>query len=744
MIIVYTENNNFEPASLKWCSSFMLKSPSPHVLISISTLLCCLVILMCIYLALNMPWLGLTIKHDESLNTWQLISLDQQSPNTLTINEHLQRNGLSLPLDLTGIRAGNTDIPFTPDLFIDEPDTLPSYEEFNHLMQEQQQLFLASKNNQLLLSTTSAGYIPLQSKPATFSNLPALFWFQLFVGVGGFLTGALVWASRRRDSAAILYALTGVGYLIFAPAAAIYSTRELIIDGELFHVLSVINHFGALFFTASLTSLLWTYPVTLGDHKIPLALYGLALIAWMFNVFQWSEPAVMHVSVLIIFSISFIFATLQWRKTRVDPRGRAALRWFLLSIYTATGLFAGFIIIPAALHIEQPAPQGIMFGAFLIMYWGLALGIVKYRLFHLEQWWHSITGWFISGLFIVLFDVVLASGLALPQELALPIALAVAGWIYFPLRQFLWSRIGKQKHPKIDTWIGDVLPLLIDRQSTEAFRSTSDRWIDILRAVWHTPYVERCSGHINTPLITNDGLRLLIPAHNEPYHFCVDLPDSGARLFTFADIKTLRHLQQIIGLAFEHIDARNQGMQLERDRIRRDMHDDLGATLLTLLHTSTEQSKPLVKNAIADMRRLVSTLDQAPLGKHEAMANWHQEIEERCQFAGAHFEWLDKEESLPTLLPARTYTNLSRILREAVSNALKYASPSLISISFHKNTITIANPVTQPVMGEGSGQRIMAERAAEINAHLTLESDSRKYSVSVTIPSDATIPPEQG
>lgn len=719
----------------------MLKRQSPHLLVSLSALLCSVVVLICVYLALHLPWLGLAIKYDAETDQWQLTSVHLQSSNQRSIDDYIQQQDIALPLNLVGIQLGDKQQLFTDVLFIEEPDTLPTYQHFNQLMQDQQALFIASQNNQLSLMTASGSVIPLQTSNRPLASLPILFWFQLFVGVGGALTGALVWASRRRDPAAMLYALTGLGYLIFAPAAAIYSTRELIISGELFRLLSALNHLGALFFTASLTSLLWTYPIRLGSAKIPAVIYSAALLAWLVNVMQWLTPAVLHLSVLLIFSISFVFSALQWQKTRKNPGARAALRWFLLSIYTATGLFAGFIIIPAALHLAQPASQGLMFGAFLLMYWGLALGIVKYRLFQLEQWWHSITGWFVSGLFIVLFDIALVSGLALPQELALPIALAIAGWLYFPLRQFFWSRIGKQANPGVNSWIGNILPLLIDQKSNESFKSSRERWEEILREVWRTPHVEQCAQQLDKPAITNDGLSLLVPAYPDhlPYHFRVDLPDSGARLFTSADLKTVKYLQQIIGLALARIDARNQGMQLERDRIRRDMHDDLGATLLKLLHASADDTKPLVRDALADMRQLVSTLEQYPVEKGVALANWRQEAEERCNIAGATLHWSDQEENLPALLSARTYTNLSRILREALSNALKYASPLIIHIDFQHQKIILSNPIIadQPA-GHGSGQRIMSERAAEINAQLDYRAEPSKFTLCLTIP------PEQG
>ena len=431
----------------------------------------------------------------------------------------------------------------------------------------------------------------------------------------------------------------------------------------------------------------------------------------------------MHFSILLIFSTSFIFSVVQWRKTKHDPRARAALRWFLLSIYTATGLFAALIIIPAALHIPQPAPQGLMFGAFLIMYWGLALGIVKYRLFQLEQWWHSITGWFISGVFIVVCDILMVSAFSLPQDLALPMAVALAGWVYFPLRQLLWHRIGRQTNQNINVWIEQILPLLIDKDTAQESQPTSERWLAILRVIWRTPHVTMCADNIATAVIENEGLTLRVPAYplNQAFHFKIDLPDAGARLFTSVDIKTVSSLQQIAGLALERIEARNQGMQVERDRIRRDMHDDLGATLLTLLHVSQAEHKPLARAAINDMRNLVSTLEQLPVNKQQAIAHWHKEITERCQFAQVELSWDASAENLPEFLSARTYTNLARIVREAITNSLKYSGEKKLAVSIREQDIMVVN-VVQPnaLTAMGNGLRIMRERAAEINAELII------------------------
>ena len=49
------------------------------------------------------------------------------------------------------------------------------------------------------------------------------------------------------------------------------------------------------------------------------------------------------------------------------------------------------MILPAILQKAQPASQGLLFTPFLLMYAGLAPGVVRHRLFNSERW--GVAGW---------------------------------------------------------------------------------------------------------------------------------------------------------------------------------------------------------------------------------------------------------------------------------------------------------------------------------------------------------------
>jgi signal transduction histidine kinase len=238
-----------------------------------------------------------------------------------------------------------------------------------------------------------------------------------------------------------------------------------------------------------------------------------------------------------------------------------------------------------------------------------------------------------------------------------------------------------------------------------------------------TQFIEKRNGRIKSPEIVDDGLTLLMPSyiHEDDHHYKVHCPSQGERLFNSNDLDIFRLLQEITHLAFEKFSERNLGAMQERERIRRDIHDDLGARLLTLLHSCSTDQQALVNEALQDTRSLVNTLNPNPINKSQAINLWQREIQQRCDIAGVELVWSDEKETLPDIFSARENANIGRIFREAISNALRHAHPSKITIVIKDRTFSIINdgelhPKSQ--WQSGNGCRIMKERAEEIGGKI--------------------------
>jgi len=119
----------------------------------------------------------------------------------------------------------------------------------------------------------------------------------------------------------------------------------------------------------------------------------------------------------------------------------------------------------------------------------------------------------------------------------------------------------------------------------------------------------------------------------------------------------------------------------ERKRIAADLHDDLGAKLLTIVHTSeSERISTLAREALEEMRLSVRGLTGKPVKLIDALGDWRAEVVGRLSQTGVEGEWSAPSEDLPQTLSARAYVQTTRILREAVNNIIKHSGASRCSI----------------------------------------------------------------
>ena len=124
-----------------------------------------------------------------------------------------------------------------------------------------------------------------------------------------------------------------------------------------------------------------------------------------------------------------------------------------------------------------------------------------------------------------------------------------------------------------------------------------------------------------------------------------------------------------------------QVTQQERKRIAADLHDDLGAKLLTIVHTSeSERISTLAREALEEMRLSVRGLTGKPVKLIDALGDWRAEVVGRLSQTGVEGEWHAPSDELPQTLSARAYVQTTRILREAVNNIIKHSGASRCSI----------------------------------------------------------------
>jgi two-component system sensor histidine kinase UhpB len=172
-----------------------------------------------------------------------------------------------------------------------------------------------------------------------------------------------------------------------------------------------------------------------------------------------------------------------------------------------------------------------------------------------------------------------------------------------------------------------------------------------------------------------------------------------------------------------------QFTQQERRRIASDLHDDLGAKLLTIVHTSDSSRIPqLAREALDEMRLSVRGLAGRPVRLDEALADWRAEVMTRLQQAAVEARWENPSEALEQTLSARVFMQVTRILREAISNVIKHSSATVCEVRCRVVGKTLEVRVRDDGRGistdlqRGQGMTTMKRRAKQLEGQCLVES----------------------
>ncbi|MBL8310372.1 MAG: sensor histidine kinase [Burkholderiales bacterium] len=186
----------------------------------------------------------------------------------------------------------------------------------------------------------------------------------------------------------------------------------------------------------------------------------------------------------------------------------------------------------------------------------------------------------------------------------------------------------------------------------------------------------------------------------------------------------------------------------ERRRIAADLHDDLGAKLLTIAQKAPPERAEvarLAREALDEMRLSVRGMVGETQSFEDTLADWRAEAVTRLAQAGLRAQWCVSPEKPAGGLPARTQVQLTRILREAVSNVVRHARAQHCSINVTVSEARVEICVDDDGVGpppdagrgaRGTGLANIERRARKLGGHHALyarEGGGTRVTVSVPL-----------
>lgn len=183
----------------------------------------------------------------------------------------------------------------------------------------------------------------------------------------------------------------------------------------------------------------------------------------------------------------------------------------------------------------------------------------------------------------------------------------------------------------------------------------------------------------------------------------------------------------------------------ERERIYRDLHDDLGAKLLSLVYRAANPATAdLARSALQDLRDVVSRPSRSELKLPDLFADWHAETRQRLDLAGIRLHWQQPHGLADQTAAAQLAFHLGRVLREAVTNILKHAQAAQVYVDIDLNADHLVLNVRDdgdgchPGQRAGRGRRNMQRRVTTLGGEISWQAaEPHGCRVHVTVPYSA-------
>jgi signal transduction histidine kinase len=173
----------------------------------------------------------------------------------------------------------------------------------------------------------------------------------------------------------------------------------------------------------------------------------------------------------------------------------------------------------------------------------------------------------------------------------------------------------------------------------------------------------------------------------------------GRRLFTSEDARLADRVVEQLRRAVAYDQAVERGRSEERLRIAQDLHDDIGARLLTLMYQAqSPEMEDYIRHTLLDLKTLTRGLAASEHRLSHACAEWKSDLTQRLTAAHVQLGW-SAEYDRDVRLSVVQWSALTRVLRELISNAIYHSRASRVDVVFSLSGALLALSVADDGTG---------------------------------------------
>jgi signal transduction histidine kinase len=247
---------------------------------------------------------------------------------------------------------------------------------------------------------------------------------------------------------------------------------------------------------------------------------------------------------------------------------------------------------------------------------------------------------------------------------------------------------------------------------------TSDLFAKLLREVFEPLELRQVERAAPASRLLDDGSTLLVPlpelgAQAAPGVVMLRFARRGRRLFTLEDARLTDRIVEQLRRAVAFDQAVEQGRNEERLRLAQDLHDDIGARLLTLMYTAqSPEIEEYVRHTLQDLKTLTRGLAASNHRLSHAAAEWKADLSQRLTAAHIELGWHFEADEDLTLSVVR-WSALTRVLRELVSNAIAHAQATRVDVEITLAGDRLDLDVSDDMLARGVTLTVLGKRSSD-------------------------------